>query len=120
MCECREGFSGDNCELLTVSFSGSQTLSSYRAFASLEIRGHGRIEFEFATVDRNGLLLYNTQLQNGRMEDFVAVEIVGGTLQVSVSHGSGDSSVRFVSSPRGVADGDWHQVVIETNQKVST
>ena len=120
MCECGVGFSGENCELLTVSFSGSQTQSSYRAFASLEIRGHGRIEFEFATVDRNGLLLYNTQLQNGRTEDFVAVEIVGGALQVSVSHGSGDSSVRFVSSPRGVADGDWHQVVIETNQKVST
>ncbi len=118
-CVCGEEFLGDNCELLTVSFTGSSSQSSYRAFDSLDIRGQGRLEFDFATVDSNGLLLYNTQLQNGRSDDYVAVEIVDGTLQVSVSHGNGDSSVSFMSSPRGVADGNWHRVVIETNQKVS-
>ena len=119
-CECTSDFSGENCELLTVSFSGSKTESSYRAFRSLDIRGHGRIEFEFATTDRDGLLMYNTQLQNGRSEDYIAVEVVGGALRVSISHGSGDSSVSVMNSLLGVSDGDWHQVVIETAQKVRT
>ena len=117
-CDCSQDFKGEKCELLTVSFSGSQGESSYRAFDSLEIRGQGRIEFEFATVDDNGLLLYNTQYQNGESKDFIAVEIVDGVLRVAISHGNGDSSVLVMSNYVVVTDGLWHRVSIDTRGKV--
>lgn len=117
-CDCSPDFKGEKCELLTISFSGSQGENSYRAFDSLEIRGQGRIEFEFATVDENGLLLYNTQYQNGDSRDFIAVEIVDGVLRVAISLGNGDSGVLVLSNSEVVTDGLWHSVSIETRGKV--
>ena len=124
ICRCLPDFSGPNCEQLSVSFGGSSsTQPSYRAFNSLEIRGEGRILFEFVTVDRDGLLLYNTQYQDGVSNDFISVEIAGGYLKVSVSHGGEGGGVvttaRVVSSSVRVSDGNWHQVAIETYGKVS-
>ena len=125
VCQCLPGFSGPNCEQLSVTFGGSSILPSYRAFSSLDIRGEGEISFEFVTVEREGLLLYNTQYQNGASEDFIAVEIAGGYLKVGVSHGGvggGGGAVttaRVVSSSVRVSDGNWHQFTIETYGKVS-
>lgn len=126
VCECLPGFSGPNCEQLSINFGGSSTLPSYRAFNSLDIRGEGKISFEFITVERDGLLLYNTQYQDGASTDFISVEIVGGYLQVGVSHGGGGgggggvvTTARVVSSSVRVSDGKWHQIAIETYGKVS-
>ena len=121
VCDCASGFNGPNCELVSVSFSGAVSTPSYRAFRSLDIRGEGRITFEFVTVATDGLLLYNTQYQDGVSGDFVAVEIVGGYLRASVSHGGGGvASVKVVSSSVRVSDGTWHQVAIEMSGKVCT
>lgn len=117
-CDCSQEFKGHKCELLTVSFSGSQGESSYRAFDSLEISSQGLIEFEFATVDRNGLLLYNTQYQNGVSKDFIAVELVDGALRVAISHGNGERGILVMSSAKAVTDGLWHRVSVETRGKV--
>ena len=118
-CSCDGDFEGQSCELLVASFSGSATQSSYRAFGSLDVRGRGRIEFQFASIDSSGLLLFNTQLQQGSSRDFIAVQLSGGFLEVSVSHGSDSTSAVVMSSGERVNDGLWHQVTIETSGKVS-
>ena len=121
ICQCLPDFSGPNCEQLSVSFGGSSALPSYRAFNSLDIRGEGEILFEFVTVERDGLLLYNTQYQDGVSDDFISVEIARGYLKVGVSHGGEGvvTTTRVVSSSVRVSDGNWHQVAIETYGKVN-
>ena len=114
-CICSGGFDGANCQLLTVSFSNSFSTNSYRAYPSLEVRARGSIQFEFSTLDSNGLLLYNTQLQGGTTSDYIAVEVLEGHLVASVSHG--DDTAR-VSSAAIVNDGHWHSVTIEVGVKV--
>ena len=119
VCQCLPGFSGPNCEQLSVSFGGSFSVPSFRAFNSLDVRGEGRISFEFVTVDRDGILLYNTQYQDGVSDDFISVEIAGGYLKVGVSHGGrGVVTTRVMSSSVRVSDGNWHQVAIEMYGKV--
>ena len=118
-CSCGDDFGGQSCELLVASFSGTTTQSSYRAFESLDIRGRGRIEFQFASIDTSGLLLFNTQFQEGSSRDSIAVELSSGYLKVSVSHGNDSASVLVMSSGLRVNDGLWHQVTIETSGKVS-
>ena len=120
-CMCAGDFDGPNCELVVASFSGSRTLSSYRAFDSLNIRGRGTIRFQFATVDSDGLLLYNSQFQSGNSRDFITVEVVGGYLNVGVSHGGEEEGddVLVMSAAMRVDDGEWHQVTIDTSGKVS-
>ena len=119
-CQCPPGFDGPHCEQLSVSFSGSASDPSYRTFGTLDLTGEGRIAFEFVTVATDGLLLYNTQYQDSGSDDFIAVEIMGGFLEVSVSHGgSGVTSAKVMSSSVRVSDGRWHQVEIESYGKVS-
>ena len=118
-CECLPGFDGTNCELLTASFSGSSTQSSFRAFNSLQLQSRGRITLEFATQSLDGLLLYSTQYQAGRSQDLIIAEVVGGYLRVGVSHGSGEESVTVMDSSIRLNDGRWHQVTFEINGKVS-
>ncbi len=86
-CNCIDSYTGSHCELTTVSFRGSQVLSSYRAYDPLGFRGHGIIEFEFITRSNDGLLLLVTQFYEGDSHDYLAVEIVNGVLQVSYSLG---------------------------------
>ena len=117
-CLCHGDFDGERCELLTASFYGSQTESSYRAFDSLDIRGRGNLSFQFATRNSTGLLLYNTQFQEGVSRDYIAVEVVGGHLSVGVSQGADSVSAVVMSSAVQVNDGRWHQVNIETRGKV--
>ena len=119
-CECQSGYNGDHCELQVVSFSGSQNQSSYRAFDSLQIRGQGSLSFQFATLDSEALLLYNTQYQFGTSRDHLAVAITGGNLQLMVSHGEdGGAGVMVVSRAVRVNDGLWHDVLIESSGTVS-
>ena len=118
-CLCGGDFDGERCELAVVSFYGSQTESSYRAFDSLDIRGQGTLNFQFATRDSSGLLLYNTQFQGGTSRDYIAVEVVSGRLSVGVSQGADSATAVVMSSAVQVNDGLWHQVNIETSGKVS-
>ena len=114
-CECPDGFQGPNCELVTLSFTSA---SSYRTYQSLELRGQGSIQFEFNTLDSEGLLLYNTQLQAGTSRDYIAAEVSGGQLVVGVSRGGNRAVATATSSAVAVSDGQWHRVTIETSGKV--
>ena len=114
-CMCNEGFDGVNCQLLTISFSQSSSINTYRAYPSLYLSAKGSIEFEFNTIDSDGLLLYNTQLQNGESSDYIAIEVKNGLLVVSISHG--EDKVDLVPTLR-VTDGQWHHVTVDINEKV--
>ncbi len=120
VCACNDGFDGPNCELRVVSFNGSETASSYRAYDSLDIRGRGSISFQFAMRDSDGVLLYNTQFQRGTSRDFVLADVVGGYLRVGVYYGGeGEGEgVELVSAGGRVNDGQWHTVTIDTSGKV--
>ena len=120
-CYCSDGFDGPNCELLTVSFirsSSSSSGNSYRAYQSLQQRGQGLIQFQFSTLDSDGLLLYNTQLQAGASRDYIAVEVSGGRLLVGVSQGEEGVRPVLMSVAAVVDDGQWHNVTIQTSGKV--
>ncbi len=120
-CSCPPGFEGPNCELLAATFSGGPTQSSFRAFHPLELlRGGGRIAFEFATRSESALLLFSTQYQHeGESRDWLAVEVTGGLLRVSVALGSGARGVSVSGDSVRVSDGHWHQVTLETSGKVT-
>ena len=114
-CMCNEGFDGVNCQLLTISFSQSSFPNTYRAYPSLHLSAKGSIEFEFNTIDSDGLLLYNTQLQSGVNGDYIAIEVKNGQLVVSLSHG--EDKVDLVPTLR-VNDGQWHHVTVDIIEKV--
>ncbi len=118
-CDCMPGFDGENCKLFTASFSGSASVSSFRALRPLQLQGQGEMTMEFTTMSQQGLLLYSTQYQGGMSRDLIAIEVVGGYLKISVSHGSGAGSATVMSSSVHVSDGRWHQVALQTNGKVS-
>ena len=120
-CNCQDDrYHGNHCELTTVSFSGNSALPSYRAYDPLGFRGRGTIELEFATRSSNGLLLLVTQYQEGRSLDFLAVEIIDGTLRVMYSLGDALNSVVVMSSALRLSNGEWHTIEITVQGKVCT
>ena len=118
-CLCDSQLDGTHCELLTVSFQGTTSLPSYRAYQSLDIGGQATLRFEFATLAVNGLLLLNTQYQQGHSRDIISVEVVNSRLKVLFSLGSEQvTTVTVLSSSFNVSDGQWHTVELEVVEKV--
>lgn len=72
------------------------------------------ISVEFATVQRNSLLLYNPGGPSSR--EFFALEIVDGTIHLSYDLGSGP--VRLQTNKK-VADGYFHRVTARRIGNVS-
>lgn len=93
------------CELRSRSF----VRSSFLTFASLRQRHRFNIKVRFATVNENGLLLYNGRYNE--LHDFIALEIVNGQLTFSFSLGQEIKSVAIDRRQR-VADGEWHTVEV--------
>jgi len=71
---------------------------------------------QFATQQRNGLLLYNGRF-NERF-DFVALEILNSTVRFSFSLGA--RNVTIVETGKMVTDGAWHTVEVDFSDKVSS
>ena len=127
LCMCPPAYTGPRCETecggpsttcnLAVSFSGSHNLSSYRTYAPLALNSRGRVSMEFATTDLNGLLMCSIQYQRGSVGNYLAAEVEGGYLKVSVSLGGGSPMV--LRSTELVNDGRWHQMSLGINNKVS-
>ncbi|XP_021166267.2 protocadherin Fat 4-like [Fundulus heteroclitus] len=65
------------------------------------------IYFEFATVQRDSLLLYNPGTSSSR--EFFALEILGGTIQLSYDLGDGHVKLQ---THKQVADGHFHSVTV--------
>ena len=108
-CECKNG---SKCG---ISFTSG---NSYRAYNSFPFRGQGYVQFEFNTVDSEGLLLYSTQLQDGESGDYIVAEVFAGQLVVRVSLGNNVTSAVTLSSTTLVNDGQWHSITITIDGKV--
>lgn len=101
------------CQLKSRSF----TKLSFLTFPSLKQRHRLHIKLKFATQAQNGLLLYNGRYNE--QHDFIALEIVGGSVQFSFSLGS-QVTKATASIPNGVSDGNWHSVTVNYYNKVHT
>ncbi|KAM9733774.1 protocadherin Fat 4 [Menidia menidia] len=101
-CHCPFGVSGVHCEEHSYGF---QELS-FMEFPPLDRRTN-LIYFEFATVQENCLLLYNPGGSSSR--EFMALEILGGTVHFSYDLGLGPVRMQ---THKQVADGLFHSVSI--------
>lgn len=81
--------------------------------------------FRFATVEPNGLLLYNGRYND--KHDFVALELVTGRIQFSYSLGYNVSRVTAEAVQKShqnnsqktrLDDGQWHKVYLEYVNRV--
>ncbi|XP_037498235.1 protocadherin-like wing polarity protein stan isoform X1 [Rhipicephalus sanguineus] len=137
-CICQEGFAGTNCEIKIKScgqectnctedplWTNSQcqlrarsfNRGSYVTFPSLRQRHRMHLRLSFSTQKRNGLLLYNGRYND--MHDFVALEVVQGSVVFSFSTGVNMSQVS-VAVPTEVSNGQWHQVEVSYYNRTVT
>ncbi|XP_022055843.2 protocadherin Fat 4 isoform X3 [Acanthochromis polyacanthus] len=101
-CNCPFGVSGVHCEEHSYGFEEL----SFMEFPSLDRRTN-LVSLEFATVQRNSLLLYNPRGSSSR--DFLALEILDGAVQLSYDLGSGPVRLQ---THKHVADGAFHSVTV--------
>ena len=94
------------CSSEARSFSNGAFLS----LPSLTQRFKFNIQLEFATIEHSGLLLYNGRF-NGK-HDFISLSIEGEGVKFMFSTGDAVAEVR-VTSPMGVADGQWHHLEVQ-------
>ncbi|XP_056230340.1 protocadherin Fat 4 isoform X2 [Seriola aureovittata] len=99
-CLCPFGVSGVHCEEHSFGFEEL----SFMEFPPLDRRAN-LISLEFATVQRNSLLLYSPGGSSSR--EFLALEILDGAIHLSYDLGSGP--VRLQTNKQ-VADGYFHIV----------
>ncbi|XP_071117957.1 chondroitin sulfate proteoglycan 4-like isoform X2 [Haliotis cracherodii] len=86
-----------------ISFN---TETSFVAFPHLHIRTEGTFSCDLVTKADNAIVLFNSGRRSSA-QDFIALEILKGKLQLSINSGSGIISV---SSDIVVNDGLWHQI----------
>uniref|UniRef100_A0A8C4R486 Cadherin, EGF LAG seven-pass G-type receptor 2 n=1 Tax=Eptatretus burgeri TaxID=7764 RepID=A0A8C4R486_EPTBU len=99
------------CELTTRSFPEA----SFITFKGLRQRFRMDITLTFASMSKDGLLLYNGRFNE--KHDFIALEIIDGQVQLTFSAGEEATAVSpFV--PGGVSDGQWHTVRVQYYNKV--
>ena len=75
------------------------------------------ISFQIATVERNALILYNTDGNKIENSHFIALEIINGLLRYSINLGNG--IVRIMSDVV-ISDGIWHTVMAVRDKQVRT
>lgn len=110
---CVEKYYTQLCELKARSFHSG----SFLTFPSLKQRYRLHIQLKFATLETNGLLLYNGRYNE--RHDFIALEIINGAIEFSFSLGSNISRAR-TTIVGGVSDGNWHTVNINYINKSVT
>ncbi|KAJ3585960.1 hypothetical protein NHX12_012366, partial [Muraenolepis orangiensis] len=114
-CRCHLGKSGNKCmggELVTTPvFDGE---ASYIAYPPLtNIHDDLRVELEFKPLERDGLMFFCGG-KKMKVEDFVAVSMVDGHVELRYELGTGQAILR---SPEPVSLGQWHRVVAERNMR---
>jgi len=106
-CRCNYGYFGRTCQLSSTGFHES----SYLEFPTLTTLSN--IEVTFATEKQNSLLMYNP---SSRSNNFVALEIVNGRVQFSVSLGTGE--ITRLSVAKSVNTGQWFKANVARNTEV--
>lgn len=94
------------CQLRSRSFSKN----SFLTFPSLRQRHRFNVKLSFATINDNGLLLYNGRYNE--LHDFIALEVLNGRISFSYSLGQDVKSVS-ISQERKISDGQWHTIEID-------
>ncbi|XP_048576726.1 protocadherin-like protein isoform X2 [Nematostella vectensis] len=118
VCTCPTGLSGKHCELTTRSFRSGEwvwlpPLRQCRVSA---------MSLEFATKERNGLLLYGgpssyVQADRGDVYDHLIVELQDGHVFVSVCLGDRHDVLRIgVTGGAMLNDGEWHMIEIHRDE----
>lgn len=100
--DCSEEFDASSYQAISLVGRGA-----FVALPSWNARGGGTLSFSVKTQSRDALLFYNAGTPS--MNDFVAVEIVGSKVALSVNEGNG---VVALQSDDSVNDGQWHQVEV--------
>ncbi|XP_076066701.1 protocadherin-like wing polarity protein stan isoform X3 [Oratosquilla oratoria] len=90
---------------------------SFLTFPSLKQRHRLHLKVSFATREPDGILLYNGRYNE--KHDFVALEIVNGSIRFSFSLGTTTTRVS-ASLPGGVDDGEWHTVSVDYYNRSAT
>ncbi|CAH1784160.1 unnamed protein product [Owenia fusiformis] len=108
-----EDYYNDFCDLTTRSFSKG----SFLLYESMKQRHRFKIQLQFATQSKYGLLFYNGRY-NGR-HDFIALEIIGGQVQFAFSLGSEMTRVK-TNIKGGVNTGEWTDVSVSYLNKTVT
>ena len=109
LCEnCTQSpFYNEFCQLEARSFSNGAFLS----LPSLTQRFKFNLQLEFATIQKNGLLLYNGRY-NGK-HDFISLSIDNEGVLFMFSTGGDTAAQVRVDSVAGVSDGEWHHVEVQ-------
>ena len=113
-CSCD---SGKACQCSCLGF-GSVSYLTLPTLESLQQGEFNNITFEISTSKSDGLLLYNTDGKYNRDSDFIAIQVIGGKIQMSFNLGYARSAV-VVQHDKSVDDGQWHSITAIRNRKVS-
>ncbi|XP_048837558.1 protocadherin Fat 4 isoform X6 [Brienomyrus brachyistius] len=106
-CDCPFGTGGEHCEEQSYGFEEL----SYMEFPALDPKNNV-IFFELATVQENSLLLHNHG--NNSSSEFLALEIIGG--EVQLSYNLGDGVVRLKTQKK-LTDGLFHSITARRTGK---
>ncbi|XP_071951339.1 protocadherin Fat 4-like [Antedon mediterranea] len=109
-CECNFGEKGNDCQFSSVGFEGG----SFMEFSSTIRSSSNFITIEFTTVQENALLFYNHDGTTSFSSNFLALEIIGGQLQLSYSDGDDIIQLKITKT---VSDGKWHTVQANQNKQ---
>ncbi|XP_023271307.1 neural-cadherin-like [Seriola lalandi dorsalis] len=114
-CHCPPQLEGPDCQQTRLSFLGN----GYAWFPPIRPCFDSHLSLEFMTEEDDGLLLYAGPLATllpGDAEDYMAIELIGGTPSLKINHGSGTLVLQLTNNV-GVADRRWHRLDVRSNSK---
>ncbi|XP_014325808.1 neural-cadherin-like [Xiphophorus maculatus] len=113
-CHCPPQLEGPDCQQTRLSFLGN----GYAWFPPIRPCFDSHLSLEFMTEEDDGLLLYSGPLATllpGDNEDYIAIELIGGTPSLKINHGSGTLVLQLTNV--GVSDRRWHRLDVRSNSK---
>ncbi|KAJ3596028.1 hypothetical protein NHX12_002437, partial [Muraenolepis orangiensis] len=114
-CRCPLQFEGPDCQQTAISFLGG----GYAWFPPMKPCFDSHLSVEFMTEQENGLLLYAgplAPLLPGEPQDYMAIELIGGTPSLKINHGSATLVLQLPNNV-GMADRRWHRLDVRSNSK---
>ncbi|XP_053257900.1 neural-cadherin-like [Podarcis raffonei] len=114
-CHCSASFHGPDCQQTKHSFHGN----GYAWFRPIRPCFESSLSLEFITDVPDGLLLYNGPLSDsgpGNSENFIAIELSGGTPVLKVNHGLGTVELHLPSYVN-LTDKRWHRLEVRSSRQ---
>nr|XP_040024425.1 neural-cadherin-like isoform X3 [Gasterosteus aculeatus aculeatus] len=114
-CHCPPQLEGPECQQTRLSLLGN----GYAWFPPIRPCFDSHLSLEFMTAEDDGLLLYAGPLATllpGDSEDYLAIELIGGTPSLKINHGSGTLVLQLTNNI-GVTDRRWHRLDVRSNSE---